>query len=156
MLAIRSRSSTSSKSRLYIWKFSAHILLKPSLKDFEHYFASVWYSCNYEVIEQFWALLFFGIGIKTELFQSCWHCWVFQICLHIECSNLTASSFRIWNSSAEIPLPLLALFVLMLCKGHLTSHSRMSGSTCLIIPLQLSGSLRFFCIVLLCILAISS
>ena len=33
--------SAFSKSSLYIWKFSVHILLKPSLKDFEHYFASV-------------------------------------------------------------------------------------------------------------------
>ena len=30
-----------SKSSLYIWKFSVHILLKPTLKDFEHYFASM-------------------------------------------------------------------------------------------------------------------
>ena len=30
-----------SKSSLYIWKFLVHILLKPSLKDFEHYLASV-------------------------------------------------------------------------------------------------------------------
>ena len=30
-----------SKSTLYIWKFSVHILLKPSLKDFEHYLASM-------------------------------------------------------------------------------------------------------------------
>ena len=30
-----------SKSSLYICKFSVHILLKPSLKDFEHYFASM-------------------------------------------------------------------------------------------------------------------
>ena len=36
-----SRSSAFSKSSLYIWKFSVHILLKPSLKDFEHYLASM-------------------------------------------------------------------------------------------------------------------
>ena len=30
-----------SKSTLYIWKFSVHILLKPSLKDFEHYLDSM-------------------------------------------------------------------------------------------------------------------
>ena len=35
-------SSAFSKFSLYIWKFSVHILLKPSLKDFEHYFASMW------------------------------------------------------------------------------------------------------------------
>ena len=33
--------SAFSKSNLYIWKFSIHILLKPSLKDFEHYLASM-------------------------------------------------------------------------------------------------------------------
>ena len=32
-----SGSSTFSKSSLYICKFSVHIMLKPSLKDFEHY-----------------------------------------------------------------------------------------------------------------------
>ena len=36
-----SGSSTFSKSSLYIWKFSVHILLKPSLKDFEHNLASM-------------------------------------------------------------------------------------------------------------------
>ena len=29
------------KSSLYIWKFSVHILLKPSLEDFECYLASM-------------------------------------------------------------------------------------------------------------------
>ena len=36
-----SGSSSFSKPSLYIWKFLVHILLKASLKDFEHYFASV-------------------------------------------------------------------------------------------------------------------
>ena len=61
--------------------------------------------------------------MKTDLFQSCGHCWVFQICWHIECSTFTASFFRIWNSSSRIPSPPLALFVVMLPKAHLTSHS---------------------------------
>ena len=34
-------SSVFSKSSLYIWKFSVHLLLKPSLKDFENYLASL-------------------------------------------------------------------------------------------------------------------
>ena len=75
-------------------------------------------------------LRFFGIRMKTDLFQSCGYCWVFQICWHIECSTLT-SSFRIWNCSTGIPSPPLALFVRMLHNTHLTSHSRMSGSRCL-------------------------
>ena len=90
------------------------------------------------------ALPFFGIGMKTELFQSCGHCWVFQICWHIECSTFTASSFRIWNSSTGIPSPPLALFVVMLPKAQFTSHSKMSGSRWVITPLCLSVSLRSF------------
>ena len=75
--------------------------------------------------------------MKTDLFQSCGRCWVFQICWHIECSTFTASSFRIWNSSTGIPSPPLALFVEMLSKAHLTSHSRISGSRWLITSLWL-------------------
>ena len=99
------------------------------------------------IVQQFehsLALLFFGIGMKTDLFQSCGHCWVFQICWHIACSTLTASSFRIWNSSTGIPSPPLALFTVMLPKAHLTSHSRMSGSRWVITPSWLSGSWRSF------------
>ena len=94
--------------------------------------------------------------MKTDLFQSCGHCWVFQICWHIQCSTFTAPSFRIWNSSTVIPLHPLALFVVMLSKAYLTSHSRMSGSRWVITPSWLSGSWRSFCTVLLCNLAISS
>ena len=84
---------------------------------------------------------FFGIGMKTDLFQSCGHCWVFQICWHIECSTFKVS-FRIWNSSAGIPSPPLALFIVMLSKAHLTSHPRMSGSRWVITTSWLSGSWR--------------
>ena len=80
----------------------------------------------------------------TYLIQSCSHCWVFQIFWHNECSILTASCFRIWNSSTGIPSPPLALFVVMLPKAHLTSHSRMSGSRWVITPLWLSRSWRSF------------
>ena len=79
--------------------------------------------------------------MKTDLFQSCGHCWVFQICWHIECSTFTASSFRVWNSSAGIPL---ASFVVMLSKAHLSSHPKMSGSRWVITPSWLSGSWRSF------------
>ena len=36
-----SGSCVFSKSSLYIWKFLVHVLLKPSLKDFEHKLASM-------------------------------------------------------------------------------------------------------------------
>ena len=38
---LTSGSSVFSKSSKYIWKFSVHVLLQPSLKDFEHYLASM-------------------------------------------------------------------------------------------------------------------
>ena len=82
--------------------------------------------------------------MKTDLFQSCGHCWVFQICWHIECSTFMASSIRILNSSTGIPSPPLALFIVMLPKAHLTSYSRMSGSRWVITPSRLSGSWRSF------------
>ena len=137
-------SSAFPKSSLNIWKFSIHILLKPRLDNFEYYSASVWNEYNCVVVEHSLALPFFGIGMKADLFQSCGHCWDFQTCWHIECSTLTASSFRIWSSSAGILSPPLALFVVMLPKAHLTSHSSMFGSRWVITPSWLSGSWRSF------------
>ena len=134
-----SGSSGFSKSSLNIWNFMIHILwLNLGLENFEDYFASVWDKCNCAVV---WT--FFGTGMKTDLFQSCGHCWVFQICSRIEWSSFT-SSFRIWNSSTGIPSPPLALFVVMLPKARLTSHSRMSGSRWVITPSWLSGAWRSF------------
>ena len=82
--------------------------------------------------------------MKTDLFQSCGHCFVFQIFWHIECSTFTTSSLRIWNSSTGIPSPPLALFVEMLPKAYLTLPSRMSGSWWVITPSWLSESWRPF------------
>ena len=134
-----SGSSALSKTSLNIWKFTVHILLKPGLENFEHHFISMWDECNCVVV---WVL--FGIGMKTDLFQSCGHCWVFQICWRIECSTFSASSFRIWNSSTGIPSPPLTLFVVMLPNAKLTSHSRLSGSRWVITPAWLSWSWRSF------------
>ena len=83
--------------------------------------------------------------MKIALFQSCIHCWVFQICWCIERSTLTATSLKICNSSAGVPSPPLALFIIMLPKAHLASHSRMSGSRWVTTPSWLSGSWRSFC-----------
>ena len=91
--------------------------------SFKHYFTSVWNECNCEVVWAFFGIAFLRDWNENWPFQSCGHCWVFQICWHIECGTFTASSFRIWNSSTGIPSPPLALFIVMLSKAHLTSHS---------------------------------
>ena len=52
-----SGSSAFSKTSLNVWKFMVHILLKPGLENFDHYFTSVWHECNCTIV---WA--FFGIA----------------------------------------------------------------------------------------------
>ena len=63
-----------SKSSLYLWKFSVHVLLRPSLKDFEHYLASRWDELNCSGV---WTIS--GIAVlcgwsENWHFQSCSHC----------------------------------------------------------------------------------
>ena len=123
-----SGSSTFSKSKLYILKFSVHVLLKTNFRNFEHNLVSMSNEYKCVVVWTFFWIALLWDWNENWPFQSSGHCWVFQICWHIECSSLIASSFRILNSSAGIPLPPLALLTAVFPKGHLISHSRMSGS----------------------------
>ena len=141
---------------LAIWSLVPLAFLKPAWisgsSRFKYCWSLAWRILSITLLScvmRVWA--FFGIAFLWDWnenwpFPTCGHCWVFHICWHIECSStLTASSFRIWNSSTEILSPPLALFVVMLPKTHLTSHSKMSGSSeSLTAPLWLSGSLRPF------------
>ena len=47
---LTSGSSAFSKTSLNIWKFTVHVLLKPGLENFEHYFTSVQGECNCAVV----------------------------------------------------------------------------------------------------------
>ena len=47
---IISGSSAFSKPSLNIWKFSVHVMLKPSLEDFEHNLTSMGDKCNCPLI----------------------------------------------------------------------------------------------------------
>ena len=88
-----SGSSAFSKTSLNIWKFVVH-----------HCWSLAWrilsitlLACEVSVIvlwfEHSLALPYFGIEMKTDLFQSYVHCWVFQVCWHIEYSTFTAYLF---------------------------------------------------------------
>ena len=111
-----SGSSAFSKSILNIWKFTVHVLLKPGLENFEHYFTSMWDECSCVVAWAFFGIAFLWNWNENWPFPVLW--WVIQICWHIECSTFTASPFRIWNSSTGIHSPPLALFLVMLPKAH--------------------------------------
>ena len=63
-----SGSSAFSKPSLYIWKLSVHILLKPSLKDFEHNLMSIWNECNFTVV--CFAMIFYSLWIWNILLKS--------------------------------------------------------------------------------------
>jgi len=63
-------SSAFSKTSLNIWKFMVHVLLKPGLENFEHYFTSVWDECNCAVV---WA--FFGIAFLWDWNEN----WPFPV-----------------------------------------------------------------------------
>ena len=63
-------SSVFSKTSLNIWIFMDHILLKPGLENFEHYFTSVWDECNCAVV---WA--FFGIAFLRDWNEN----WPFPV-----------------------------------------------------------------------------
>ena len=67
-----SGSSAFSQYSLNIWKFMVHVLLKPSLENFEDYFTSVWDECNCGVV---WA--FFGIAFLWDWNEN----WPFPVLL---------------------------------------------------------------------------
>ena len=67
-----SGSPAFSKSSLNIWKFTAHVLLKPGLENFEHYFASVWDECNCVVIWAFFGIVFLWDWNENWPFPVLW------------------------------------------------------------------------------------
>ena len=60
---LMSGSSAFSKSSLNIWNFSVHVLLKPSLENFELFFASIWNECNCAVV---WIFLWHCPSLRLE------------------------------------------------------------------------------------------
>ena len=67
-----SGSSAFSKSSLNIWKFTVHVLLKPSLENFEHYFPNVWDECNCVVVGAFFGIAFLWDWNENWTFPVLW------------------------------------------------------------------------------------
>ena len=69
-----SGSSAFSKTSLNIRKFTVHVLLKPNWRILSITLLACEMSAIVQQVEHSLALPFFGIGMKTDLFQSCGHC----------------------------------------------------------------------------------
>ena len=70
-----SGSSAFSKTSLNIWKFTVHVLLKPGLENFEHYFGSMWDECNCAVVWAFFGIAFLWDWNENWRFPTCWGGW---------------------------------------------------------------------------------
>ena len=67
-----SGSSAFSKTSLNIWKFTVHVLLKPGLKNFEHYFTRVWDEYNCTVVWTFLGIMFLWDWNENWPFPVLW------------------------------------------------------------------------------------
>ena len=67
-----SGSSAFSTSSLNVWQFLVHVLLKPSLENFEHYFASVWDEYNYVIVCTFFSIAFLWDWNENWPFPILW------------------------------------------------------------------------------------
>ena len=65
-------SSTFSKSSLNIWKLMVHVLLKPGLENFEHYFISMWDECSCAVVWAFFCIAFLWDWNENWPFPVLW------------------------------------------------------------------------------------
>ena len=104
-----SGSSAFSKSTLTSWKFSVHILLKPHLKNFEHYFGSVWDECNCLGVWTFFGIAFLWDWNENWSFPVLWpllsfpnlqaywvqhfHSIIFQDLKELSWNSITSTSF---------------------------------------------------------------
>ena len=95
--------SAFSKSSLYIWKFSVHILLKPSLEKFEHYFASMWNEYNCAVVWTFFGIAFLWDWNEYRPFPVLWPLLSFPDLLSYWVEHFNNIICRMWNSSTGIP-----------------------------------------------------
>ena len=102
-------SSTFSKSNLDFWKFSIHILLKPCLVNFEHYFASVWDECTCALVWTFFGIAFLWDWNENWPFPVLWplvsfsnllaywvqhfHSIIFQDLKQLNWNSITSTSF---------------------------------------------------------------
>ena len=109
---LNSVSSALSKSSLNIWRFTVHLLLKPHLENFEHYFTSVWDECNCVIV---WT--FFAIALLWDWNEN----WPFLcVCITVLFKHLFSLSVTILNSHSNTQREILHLFQIRKLRTSLT------------------------------------
>ena len=103
-----SGSSAFSKTSLNIWKFTVHVLLKPGLENFEHYFTSMWDECSCVVV---WA--FFGIAFLWDWNEN----WPFPVLWPLLRTSAEFSKFA-GMLSAALSQPYLSGFEIVQLEFH--------------------------------------
>ena len=115
--------SAFSKTRLNIWKFMVHIMLKPGLENFEHYIANMWDECNCAVVWAFFGIVFLWNWNENWPLPVLWPLLSFPSYLAFwvqHCNSIIFWDLKwlSWNSITSTSFG-------MLPKAHLTSHARM-------------------------------
>ena len=104
-----SGSSAFSKTSLNIWKFTVHVMLKPGLKNFDHYFPRMWDECNCVVVWTFFGIAFLWDWNENWPFLILWpllsfpqllaywvqhfHSIIFQDLKELNWNSITSTSF---------------------------------------------------------------
>ena len=92
-----SDSSVFSKTSLNIWKFTVHILLKPVLENFEHYFTGVWDECSFVVVWTFFGIAFLWDWNENWPFPVLWPLLSFPNLLAYWVQHFHSISFQDWK-----------------------------------------------------------
>ena len=125
-----SGSSGFSTTSLNIWKFMVHVLLKPGLENFEHYFTIMWDECNCEVVWAFFGIAFLRDWNENWPFPALWpllsfpnllaywvqhfHSIIFQGLKQLNWNSITSTSFVLSQAIFWLICALCIFFSLLL------------------------------------------